>query len=560
MRRNNNNSQFVSVRQGGDVQNAKRAVGTSMHLRQSRERQRNLESYARGLISDSNVRVYVDEDADTASIQNYGQDDDRTAKITIPTFDGDVDIENPYPNIDDEKFYAILQYAEVIHETGHWLHTDWPTFQEEFDRLQDKLSNYPPRFQAMMMQLAKDLWNGIEDGAIEEAIRNENGNNLAQRLAIKNEAFIAHAVRNQYDKETKQNVTFDMALHIAALDLAKFDTGRLRRLLDEDDESWQFKSDHDKEVFFDVYEDLRKAVQMGFTTPNPKQRTKNIFDFIGTVIDRIIEGINNNDETDTTLEASPDEREKLNQHQTDDTENDSGEAQSQQSNGLDKNDEDVAQQHANISKQSVTITKKVEQNPNQHPQQNQQNQDAGNNGQQQNSQQGQQGQQSQQNQQGQQGQQGQESGQQGSDGMRSNPLSQDNSPQQGEAQPGNEQETDEEIEMEIICPDCEGTDTHTIEQTVAGMIAARTSLPFDINAEWVDSVEFVSNDEVCGFRVQTNGAVPEGPIENQGYKVVDVGSDVEILEPRSRYDDEETVIGYECESCSHTWVPKIGGE
>ncbi len=109
------------------------------------------------------------------------------------------------------------------------------------------------------------------------------------------------------------------------------------------------------------------------------------------------------------------------------------------------------------------------------------------------------------------------------------------------------------------CPQCGDTPDNEA-QTVDGLIAARANPPFDVNASWVGDVTFVTNEEVCGFRVDTRGDVPTDTIESTGYKVASVSRGVEILEPLNNYDETEEITGYACPSCGYEWVPTIGGD
>jgi len=525
-----------------------------MHLRRSSERQENLRAYAYNMLKADNIRVNLDETAETASIQNYGQDDTPTI-ITVPTFDA-THVENPFPDVDDEVFYALLHYAEIEHEGGHYLYTDEPSVERNFDALRSEVQVLPRAIQPMVLQLGRDLWNAIEDGAMEEALRNERGPKTAQWLAVKNETFIAQGIQN-YPDERRQNVTFDLALHLAAMDLAKFNTGALRRLLDEEDPSWQFATDEHEEIFMDLYPALRQTIEDAFTIPSNAARTDRIFGFITDEIIPLFE-----QKVEEVEQADTSDRDQLRRGQTDDSENQIGPAQQRRAEGLQQNSkQEVAKKHAQMTMQPVE-SDSVDSDG--------------------------------------------ESGSDGSDGAESGDetgessgsaessdapdvdgesgtdgdASADGDGSSGEASESGDSNSNtdsatgsgstgsEELgaggdasDEEMMCPDCGATDVGRLVQTVDGMIAARVNAPFSLTAPWVGSITFVSNDELCGFRVQTTGDVPVQAIEQDGYKVVDVGSDViEILEPKARYGESEQVNGFECESCGHAWVPVIGGD
>lgn len=561
------NDKFITARpsHNNSSNNQSYDVGTSLHLRASSQRQENLQAYAFHLTKCDNLTVDLDPNAETASIKNFTDKDGRVL-ITIPTFEhGGIDVTNPFPDLSDEEFFASLEYAEILHETGHYNHTDDPSVRENLDDLEQKLSDFPAGLRQFLARLCKDLWNAIEDGAMEEAIRNESGSIAAQRLAIKNETFIAQAATD-YPPEVKQNVSFDHALHLAAIDLSKYDTGSLRRLLDEEDDSWRFSSEYDKEVFMELYPDLRQTIEDSMTIGNPVVRTDRIFKFIHTFVDKVTDEI----EDIQNQQTADQERSELQQGEPDDTKNQSGPAQTQNSEGLEQNDPDnVAQQHANITQQTVSRQSDSSNNGDgdngndddsdgdsaktpggSDGSDGQMSQSQSDNGRSESSENSRQGQSS--------------DSSQGDDSGTGSTGDSDSTDGSGSSQESGSETVDgsagESDDSSPICPVCDSTNVDRLVQQVDGMIAARVNAPFDISAEWVDSITFVSNDELCGFRVRSSGTVPVGEIESNGYKVVDVSNGVEVLEPRARYDDTEPVNGFECESCGHAWVPTIGGD
>jgi hypothetical protein len=114
------------------------------------------------------------------------------------------------------------------------------------------------------------------------------------------------------------------------------------------------------------------------------------------------------------------------------------------------------------------------------------------------------------------------------------------------------------------CTECGSENTDVEQETVSGMVAARCSIPFAMDADWVANVNFVEDnteDGLCGFRVNVNGDVPRRKIESYGYKAEKVsGGQIEVLEPKERYDDKEPVKVYYCLDCGHSWLPGLGAE
>lgn len=341
-------SNFLSLRKTRNLASkaSKYIVGEQLHPRNSSKREQSLETYARSNTSATSrdLRLRLDPNAETAGISQF-DDDGTTAQIIIPTRE----LDNPFSQIEDEKFHQLVQYASTLHETGHYNYSDQASMEERLESLQEYLRQEAPQHERSLIKLAKKVWNAIEDGAIEEAIRNEKGANATQKIAVKNETFIAQSVKN-VPGDVRQNVTLESAIRTAAMDLAKYDTGVLRRLLDDEDESWAFKSEEHAEAFDEILPGLRQAVQDALTTPNAVGRTHETFDYIDELIKELIELYDDSDE----LEPSPSPQMQFGD--PDDTDNDFGSPQQQQSQGLQQNsDKEIAQKHANITQQSVSM-------------------------------------------------------------------------------------------------------------------------------------------------------------------------------------------------------------
>jgi len=144
------------------------------------------------------------------------------------------------------------------------------------------------------------------------------------------------------------------------------------------------------------------------------------------------------------------------------------------------------------------------------------------------------------------GEDGQEDGEQGEDGQEQG--------EQNNSQSGNSTERN----LEPNCPVCGYEHPNEDTQVVDGMTAARVTPPFDTDEDWVGNSEFIQHEDengLCGFRVLPNDNVPKARIENQGYKIDEVHSHIEILEPKQRYDEKETVQSFKCPECDHEWIP-----
>lgn len=529
------NSKFVdiSATSPGRSSSEDYIVGTYKHLPSSRERKQNLEAYATQLAGGADITIRFDSDASTASIRNYDNtDDDKQAIITIPT---DADVENPFDKIDDDTFYSILQYSWVLHEVGHYLYSDYPTAKKRGNQYQEYVrKNYNGPIAAKLTQVGKHLWNIFEDGAMEESIRRSKGPRAAQRLAVKNQTFIASGGSDLPDflKDIlNDNIKAGDATGHAAMDLAKYDTGRLRRYFDDTDTTYSFTDDEHEDFFFNTALPLiETAVQETQTEPDPITRQHRIWDHVETIADVLGEFWEDHfDQDDQSGQQSA----------STDLDNDFGQAQ-QQASGLEQaSKQEIAQRQANTEQQSVSVsqpepsTDSDEENQEDSP----------------------------------------DSNEDGSAGEDSNEPSDDTESSDSTDSNGSDRNDDstdtastsggENTNDEQRCPNCNSTNIEDRTEYVDGEIAARAQPPFDPHANWVESVTFVSNNELYGFRVRGDiNAAPISSIENNGqYKAVEIdASTIEILEPANRYGDNEPVKGYVCTDCDASWIPTIGGD
>lgn len=515
-------------------------VGTQIHASETPERKQSLERYLNSLGPHNDFQVNLSKSATTARIQ-MPQTEDGHPVVTIPTYD---DLESPFDSISNEVFRAMIQYANALHEFSHHKYTDQYAMTEAFEDLQEHISNevhdeyneqVTAGFTGYLLKLCKDIWNAIEDGAIEEAVREEYSSpHIAQRLAIKNRAFIAQP-NQEISAEQRKNVSYDMAIHTAAMDLAKVDTGKLRRLVDKEDDSWQFGDEEHKETFYTVYDELQDVVVDALTMGNPKARTDRVFDFLkDTVVPETLSLLPEPEET-------PD-REQLRNRQRDDIENNNSGGSQQQaaSNALSQKSKQNVKKERNIE----SIDSKVQQQQDGEKSDSDR-EDRNDGGETQGKSRGEESENTDGSAEGQTTESGDDS--ETTANQQSNALN----------NAGGNQSSDS-----VSCPNCSSDTVSPITMDVDKEIGARVDAPFTVTEDWIGSVEFVLSTEkgVCGFRVQTTGTVPTQPLEQGRYTVFDIPTGIEILEPFDDYPDTVTVNGYHCDDCSHEWVPVIGGE
>lgn len=108
------------------------------------------------------------------------------------------------------------------------------------------------------------------------------------------------------------------------------------------------------------------------------------------------------------------------------------------------------------------------------------------------------------------------------------------------------------------CPNCDSNNIDTKPEIVDGMVAARCNTPFSVNSSWIENIEFIKDNKVCGFRIQHNGNLPKDSIESSGYLVKTVSSNIaEVLELKDEYDNKEEIDMNECQDCGNEWLPSF---
>lgn len=279
-------------------------------LRSGEPRRRNLQEYAYGHTNRDDITVVLSDDAKTASVK---QRSGKPPLITIPTKEFD----QVATELKDETFDRLVQYALMLHEIAHVKYTDQDVVNDYLRKFARRAANVHPA----LAQLVKDIWNAIEDGAIEEFTRQDGNDRQADRIATKNENLLVAAVEN-LDERDKHNYTFDRAVVTACLDHAVHNRNVCEKLLDEDCDEFQFANDSHRESFKAVYPELKATCRDAPTMPDCEERTGRIFDFVETVLE-VFESAD--DDQPDTNEMSGDSN--LPDEFTDDTENDMGDGQ-----------------------------------------------------------------------------------------------------------------------------------------------------------------------------------------------------------------------------------------
>lgn len=199
-------------------------VAEREELRTSEVRRRKLEKTAR-ILTGRTTDLKLQMQGDGAYCT---KDDDGNVIINIPT----EPVEQVATNLPPKIWDKLFQEVEMMHEIGHELYTDWPSMENTY---------YNQSLETR--EKFKQFWNVLEDGRIE--------NQLRAKYAVENDLHIKNAnlmVSNDGDSD---ELHLYQATMMAAMDLAKYDTGRLERLLDQNDFEVLLKHTEDQVVFED---------------------------------------------------------------------------------------------------------------------------------------------------------------------------------------------------------------------------------------------------------------------------------------------------------------------
>lgn len=226
-------------------------VGDDELLRESEKRRRYLQTYAR-LLTTVQPTVRFSETVQTA-VTDY--EDGPEITLTTRAF------EQPATELRRPVFDLAIQEALVIHEIGHLRYTDVGGFH-------DLLENVDPDYRRVFAR----VWNTFEDGAVERQLRHRYA--VATELDVLN----ANVLRTESRDRTRRLGLFDAVL-CAITDTAIYDSGRLRRLRDGDDETLRMVSLWDQRTFERVLPTLRETVRAVLTEPDSGARNDRIWSF-----------------------------------------------------------------------------------------------------------------------------------------------------------------------------------------------------------------------------------------------------------------------------------------
>jgi len=244
-------------------------VGAGEKLRNSSRRESYLQKIA-GLVSLRDLVLYVRGEGAHVKLNK----DTPEINVTGEKHEQDV------TDISEDEYDLLVQEVLTMHECGHILFSDWPSFER-----------YMNRVDMNDRHLFKHIWNAAEDGAIERQITSEFSVRDDFRVLYANlhEAQpggfgIEQESLDQNNDDSFYKFPMAHAVITAILELwheELYDegSGTLQALLDPDDEEHIFGSPDDRETFIDFIPTIEQYVADMLTQPKARKRNKRTWEF-----------------------------------------------------------------------------------------------------------------------------------------------------------------------------------------------------------------------------------------------------------------------------------------
>ena len=259
----------VTISGDSDLREIKQRVGVGKNeeLRQSEKRRRYLQKFAR-LMTRNRPHLSLSQSVPTAKVRQK----DEGSHITITSSEFDQVVTSLPQNV----FDLIMQEALCVHELGHIFYTDHEDFKDHIGDIDMERKS-----------MFKKVWNTLEDGAIERQLRN--------RYAVADEILVLNA--NLFDKEgfghivDDETVSFSVfqAVTLGLSDMAVYDSGKFKRLMDPNEDAIALANDHDHELVKGHLPEMKKVVKNVLTTPDSATRNQHIRDYFETLEDLLDE-------------------------------------------------------------------------------------------------------------------------------------------------------------------------------------------------------------------------------------------------------------------------------
>lgn len=209
------------------------------------------------------LRLTQDPHKGFAHVEWSEDDSDPTIEVTKK------EIPQNVTDLPREYFDYLHQKGLTIHEVGHILYTDWPSFKEESEK--DTVKN---------KQTLKEFWNIFEDGAIENFLRDdyrvEEEIDLIRKNLAEGETSVGEV--REVNGEENRYVSMKEAINAAIYDMAVWNTGTLSEIESEDGDI-HFTIDDDKEEFDDFLPTIKAYVDAIVNEPDAEDRNRFVRQF-----------------------------------------------------------------------------------------------------------------------------------------------------------------------------------------------------------------------------------------------------------------------------------------
>jgi Mg-chelatase subunit ChlD len=270
----------ISITSDTDRDEIARRIGATVDpadLRTSDTRRKRLEQSSQRRTRVWGLSLEIDESHPTAHVEP-GRDDPHVV-VTGRKLDQHV------TDLDPEDWDYAAQRGLGWHEDGHVLFTDHEDFETRLRNLStgDKGT-------------AKQLWNALEDGAIETALAEKWTNAYDVLRILRANLFAVHEAGIQDVEQGGRVFPLAHATQATILDEwmhEVYDLGRKTKstLADADDNEFHFATEDDRAVFMDeILPEIEAVVPDVLSEPNAVARNQRIFDFIEAVLPLISKG------------------------------------------------------------------------------------------------------------------------------------------------------------------------------------------------------------------------------------------------------------------------------
>lgn len=263
-------------------------VGPDEELRSSTRREQHLETYGRIMAGEPDLTLDLHPEAADIVLK------DGENRIRIPTRAFD----QPETDLPQNAYDLLSQETLTLHEVGHYLYSDWPSFEDRQDDLEEYLKDYLPETKqdhATVYQSAfKMVWNAIEDGCIERF--------LGIEFRCENEFYIINenlSSANSFGKthmrggEDRTVYTMLQAVLLALMDIGHHESGDLKKLLDTGNANHTITTSDDDRRFRDFLPRIEKVIEDAQSEPDAVTRNDIVCTFFMDLVDLL-------DEADTS--------------------------------------------------------------------------------------------------------------------------------------------------------------------------------------------------------------------------------------------------------------------